>query len=134
MPEPERSLTKTSDPRWRLLRDAVIFHIKLAVDGLMDLVLSPMTLIAAVIGLVRGRGREGLFYEILRQGRRLDRWINLFGEADGDRARKGSKLIDDHFQRLEALIREQHKKGGMTTSTKERIDAWLDAIGRETRK
>ncbi|MFT7385132.1 MAG: hypothetical protein ACI90G_002722, partial [Urechidicola sp.] len=39
-------------PYWRLLRDVVVFQGKLALDGLRDLLLSPLSIILALAGAV----------------------------------------------------------------------------------
>ncbi len=62
--------------RWRLLRDAAAFQVKLVVDGMRDVMLSPLSLIAAIAGLALGR--HEWFYDLLQLGRRSERWIDLF--------------------------------------------------------
>lgn len=71
---------KQSSPRAELVRDTAIFQIKLLADGLRDALLIPMSLVAALIGLLRGGedcNRE--FERVIKLGRRSERWINLFG-------------------------------------------------------
>ncbi len=69
--------------RWTILRDLVIFQVKLGLDGLKDVVLSPLSLITAGLAIVFGGRRRGrLFYWVLRIGERFDLWLNLFGAAD----------------------------------------------------
>jgi hypothetical protein len=121
--------------RWVLIRDVVVFQAKLAVDALRDLVLSPLTLAAAVVDLVRGREVGGLFHELLVWGRRSERWIDLFGDAGRGEARAGTSRpgpgLDDLIGRLERLIVEQYERGGLTASAKTAIDRSLDAINRQ---
>jgi len=70
--------------RLRTLTDLVVFQFKLALDGLRDLLLSPVAIVAAIAGLIAGGDRpDRYFREVLRFGLKTERWINLFGEYDG---------------------------------------------------
>ncbi|HEV2147749.1 MAG TPA: hypothetical protein VGR37_10135 [Longimicrobiaceae bacterium] len=64
--------------RGALVRDVLIFQLKLWMDGLKDLVLVPLSLVAAGVDFVF---RTRLFYRVLRIGERFDLWLNLFGAA-----------------------------------------------------
>ncbi len=45
-----------SDDRWKFVRDVMVFQLKLFLDNVRDLVLMPISLVAALIDLVlRGR-------------------------------------------------------------------------------
>ena len=114
--------------RWELIRDALVLQIKLAVDALRDLVVSPVSLVAAAIDLVRGGERPGdLFYAVLAAGRRSEEIINLFGEADRAGGRPAS--LDALVAHVEKLVVEQYERGGITASAKAAIDRSLDALG-----
>ncbi len=63
------------------VRDLVIFQIKLALDGLGDLVLAPVSAVAFVLDLITGRKERRLFYSVLRAGERWDRWLSLYRPA-----------------------------------------------------
>lgn len=77
--------------RWVLLRDVVIFQTKLWLDGLKDVVISPLSLLAAAVDVVLGPGRRGYrFYHVLRFGERLDQRLNLFRAGEmADRSEEG---------------------------------------------
>ncbi len=65
-----------------LLRDLLIFELKLLMDGLGDVLLSQLAVIAIALDLVTGGSRRGrLFYGVLRAGERWDRWLNLYEPA-----------------------------------------------------
>lgn len=72
---------RNRQPRFRrsLVRDVLIFHVKLWLDGLKDVVLVPLSMGAALIDLVL---RTRLFYRVLRIGERFDLWLNLFSAAE----------------------------------------------------
>lgn len=66
-----------------LLRDLVIFQVKLVMDGMKDLVLMPLTIGAAAIDIVFPGRRPGhRFYLVMALGERFDRWLNLFSASD----------------------------------------------------
>ena len=71
--------------------DLAIFQAKLAMDGMKDVVLSPLSLLAASVDLVfPGKAPGHRFYSIMGIGERFDRWLCLFPPAaetdDSDRA------------------------------------------------
>jgi hypothetical protein len=117
--------------RWLLMRDLAVFQGKLLLDGLRDALLAPVALVTGIVGLISGRDKaHSLFYSVLRGGHRLERWINLFGAVEPRRLEEGAQ-VDDVVERVETMLRAQAAKGGVTQSTKERIDAILDAIQRK---
>jgi hypothetical protein len=123
-PAPDRP-----DRRWPLLGGVLIFQLKLAVDAVRDLVLSPLSLVAALLDLVTGTERERLYFErVLAVGRATDRWIDLFGaEAEASAKPPG---FDRIVERVEALVVEQYERGGVTAQAKAAIDRSLDRLSR----
>ncbi|MEM9301388.1 MAG: hypothetical protein AAGE01_04715 [Pseudomonadota bacterium] len=112
--------------RWALLRDLLKFQGKLLVDGLRDLALSPLSIIAVAWGLLTERRRpDRHFRDLVDFGARSERWINLFGQHDREDAEPG---IDELFGRLEARVLEQYERGGMTAQAKEAIDRAFDRL------
>jgi hypothetical protein len=77
--------------KWVVLRDLMIFQVKLAMDGLKDLVLMPVSTAAAVADIFFPGPRVGhRFYAVLTVGEKYDRWLNLFGAAEhADAGRDG---------------------------------------------
>lgn len=77
-------MTGTSrDARRVVLRDLIIFQAKLFMDGLKDVVLVPVSVVAAGLDLVFPGPQPGrLFYRVLRVGERYDRWLSLFSAAE----------------------------------------------------
>lgn len=121
--------------RWVMIRDLMVFQGKLFIDGLKDLVLGPLTLVAGIADLFAAPGKEGRhLYRALRQGRDFEEWLNLFepiereereGTQLGDPSRRG---LDAYVQGVEKLLVEQVKKGGMTKSAKDALDGALDNL------
>lgn len=76
-------MTRTTRTRWVILRDLLIFQAKLVLDGAKDILLSPLSLGAAVLDLLFPGPRPGhRFYAVMRLGERYDRWLSLFAAAD----------------------------------------------------
>ncbi|CAN5818715.1 hypothetical protein BH23GEM6_BH23GEM6_08560 [soil metagenome] len=65
-----------------LIRDLLIFQLKLWMDGVKDLVLAPVSVGAGVLDILLGPNASGYrLYSVLRLGERYDLWLNLFGAA-----------------------------------------------------
>ena len=105
--------------RGRLFRAAVVFEIKLAADGLKDIVLAPLAIIGAVVDLVTGSGREGKqLRRVLLLGERYEGWLNLYGSRGAESsllADGGSDVLMDEVERkaveVSRQIRGKRKKG-----------------------
>lgn len=97
--------------RATLIRDLVIFQVKLVLDGLKDVVLSPLSAGAGFLAILAGGDSRWarMFYRVMRVGERYDLWLNLFGavrrdDVDGlfGGSRAGSPTL---LGELEELIR-----------------------------
>jgi hypothetical protein len=93
-----------------IIRDLLLFQLKLFLDGLIDVTLLPLSIGAAVVEIFFGGERRGrLFYSILRFGERADLWLNLYGasrHADSDGLLGGSKAGSDTLLgEIEELVR-----------------------------
>ena len=127
---------KTASPnRWTLIRDIGVFQVKLLCDGLRDLLLLPISLVTGLISLLQSDKRPGTeFYDLLRVGRRSERWINLFGAAErvhGPPAKDDrfpAEDIDELVSRVEAFVVDEYNKGGVTAQAKDRLDKALDSL------
>jgi hypothetical protein len=119
--------------RWQFFRDVLVFQMKLVLDAIRDVILFPVSIGAALLDLVSSGERTGQsFYRVFAMGRRTDVWINLFGtygspdksSADAD------TTVDSLVAQLEALLVEQHDRGGLTATAKTAIDRALNRISK----
>jgi hypothetical protein len=125
----------TTSKRSALVRDAVIFQLKLMADGFRDLVLLPVSMIAAVVGLLRGGDEpEREFNHVLEAGRRSKQWINLFGQHETRQDATAVASIDALFDRLEKTVKEQYRARGTSAHAQAEIDAALQALQDQTRR
>lgn len=135
--------SQTNDPtggddRWKLIRDIFVLQFKLIVDGLRDLILVPVSLIAGIVSLVKGdAGQDNDFYDLLRLGKRSERWINLFGAAGNVQQDSGVPLpgsdIDELVTKVESFLVEEYKTGGVTRQAKDRLDKAIDHLHQRVR-
>lgn len=127
--------------RWELVRDVAVLQVKLIVDGLRDFVLVPVSLVAGLISLFRAGDPSGNeFYNLLRLGRKSERWINLFGAADrvpaatGGRDPSAEQDIDALVRRVESFVVDEYREGRMTRQARDRLNRLLDNLNRPGRR
>jgi len=104
--------TVNRNPRIELIRETAVLQVKLLVDGLRDALLIPISLIAALVGLLRGGpdcNRE--FRTVIKLGRRSERWINLFGHQRPLRGNAVTGSMDSILDQVENAVMEQYKRG-----------------------
>ena len=89
------------------------------------------------------------FYTVLRWGHGFDRWVNLFGASqralppvseppvdapvespatDPRRAANANEGLDAYVARLERVLVDQYRRGGLTAKAKDAIDQALDGL------
>lgn len=87
-PPPESSLPASSGsapPRTKVVRDVLLFQVKLWLEGFKDIALVPLSLGAALVDLVfRERSGQGALYAVMRLGNRFERWVHLYAALDPD--------------------------------------------------
>jgi len=100
-----------SAKRVPVLHDVIKFQVKLFIDGLRDLLISPVSIFAALIDLlVPGDDGGKRFYAVVRFGRRTEHWINLFGAAERMDTDAPEKGVDVLLTELEALMQDPEKR------------------------
>jgi hypothetical protein len=113
---------------WQVFRDLLAFQFKLALDAMRDLLLSPISVIAVIAGLVSRKDNPGrYFYDLLRVGHKSDRWINLFGTADSD-AEDPRISSDTYVKKFEDLVINEVQKGGVIKNMKDKTDGLIEKI------
>ena len=120
----QKSETAPRLSRSRLIRDTAVFQFKLLLDGIIDLVLAPVTLVAAVISFVTG---SDLFYRAVRAGWRYDRRLNLFGAARSYRSDTNDQL-DRLALRIEDEIRREMKDGHLRAGAKAGLERIVERL------
>jgi hypothetical protein len=114
--------------RLELLRDVVVFQAKLALDGLLDFLLIPVSFAAAVVSFFEPRRERDAFYRVVAAGARADRWINLFGVGERRAPRAGGGEADEQagmdvvVSRIEDYLRREYEAGRMPEPARSTID------------
>jgi hypothetical protein len=97
-----------------IFRDLLIFQFKLWLDGLKDIVLSPLSILGFGIDLLFGGVMKGsVSYKVLKLGERYDLWLNLFGAAEkAEKSRRGflDARVEDDRASLDDVLR-RHAPG-----------------------
>ncbi|MEM6666759.1 MAG: hypothetical protein AAF638_10185 [Pseudomonadota bacterium] len=132
--------------RFGLIRTVIVFQIKLFLDGLRDVIMSPMSIMAGIIGILFGGNRpDWAFQRLMRFGRRTDVWINLFdaypeGDPDVPQREKpvnspltGTRNVDEAIAEVEDLLRRDYAAGGITARSRRSIEDVLDRL-RDSRR
>ena len=121
-------MTTETSKRGALVRNAIIFQLKLMADGFRDLVLLPVSLVAAIIGLIRGGDEpEREFNQIIEVGRESEQWINLFGNHREEDNTSAIPSIDSLFQKVEETLKQEYQEGGTSKKVQAKIQETLDA-------
>jgi hypothetical protein len=119
-----------------------VFQVKLAMDAVRDLLLSPVSIICGLVDILKGNSlSNSYFHRLMTLGQQSDGWLNLFGKHsyDSNKAAENSNdigspkakaevSVDQLFSQVESLLKEQHGKGGLTASAKTTIDRYLNKI------
>ncbi len=92
----------------RALRHLVVFQIKLAMDAIRDVALSPVAIFVFVVDAVRKpKIEDSLYLRLMSAGRQSDRMINLFDEY----SEQGHYTVDETIAGVEkAVFNEMQKK------------------------
>ena len=118
------------NPRFTLIRETATLQLKLIADGFRDAVLIPISLLAALIGLLRGgEDCDREFRRVIKLGRRSERWINLFGHQRPLAAAHPAGSMDKILNQVESVVMDQYKKGRSASETRAAV---RQALKKET--
>jgi hypothetical protein len=122
-----------SDDRWKFMRDVVVFQFKMFLDNVRDLVLMPVSLVAALIDLILRGDREGArFYTVLRWGRHSEKVIDVYSAIEhhppDDFEIGEAYTVDGVIARLENVVAREVEKGGTAASIKSAMDRAIDQL------
>jgi hypothetical protein len=106
-------------PRITLIRETAVLQLKLIADGFRDAVLIPISLLAALVGLLRGgEDCDREYRRLIKLGRRSERWINLFGHQQPLGLSHPAGSMDKILTQVESIVMDQYKKGRSTSETR----------------
>lgn len=110
--------------RLQLLWDVLVFQFKLAMDGLRDVILVPVSLLAALLDFVVGGRQPGRFFSaVINFGRRTETWINLFGHQ------RNSTTADDIIKPIQEKVFAQAEHNPVLQKAGASLNRSLDSVG-----
>jgi hypothetical protein len=113
---------KERNPRFELLRETAVFQLKLIADGFRDALLIPVSLIAGLVGVIRGgEGCDRTFREVIKLGRRSEQWINLFGHQAPLGVEHPAGSMDRILEQVESVVIDQYKKGKSASEVRDAV-------------
>ena len=118
-----------------LIRNTVVFQLKLMADGFRDLLLLPVSLIATLIGLLRGGDEpEREFNQVIEVGRESEQWINLFGNHEVSDDSMAIASIDGLFAKVEETLKQQYQARGTSQKAQAEIGEALQTVLEKAKK
>jgi hypothetical protein len=125
-------MTDSRKQRWQLIRESIKFQIKLTLDAVRDLLLSPVAMIFTVLDLFKGNSKDqGYFQRLMQWGHNTDHWLNLFGDlpenAQSKRDEdKDNTCVDDNITGTE--YRSNSADFDTARVDKSQVDSKLDNL------
>ena len=120
-------------PRARLARETDVLQLKLLADGIRDAILIPLSLVAALLGLVEGgKNCDEKLRRVIKLGRRSERWINLFGEQPPLNVSHPAGSMDTILNQVESVVLDQYRKGRSTAETRAAVREAMKEAGQKS--
>jgi len=114
--------TKAKHPIKRLL----VFQVKLAVDALRDIILSPVSLICTILDYFQKKsGKNSYFEKLMVFGRQTEKRINLFEQHQIETSFNKNASIDTVLNRVESVIMREYKEKHISKKTLSAIETAL---------
>lgn len=126
--------TPNKAARWPLIRQGIVFQLKLGLDALRDILMSPVSIVLVIIDIVMANNQQqSYFMKLMRLGKKSDHWINLFAVEPLDKDAKDNPQADDNnvdywFSKIETVVKEQRVDGKLTKAGKEKIQQYFSRI------
>jgi hypothetical protein len=124
----------SSNERWALIRQAIFFQLKLGLDALRDILMSPVSIVLLIVDIIMGNyHQQSYFLRLMRLGKKSDHWINLFdvelpnAKPQDDNLTADSN-VDVWFTKIEEVIKEQQINGKLTQTGKEKLRQYFGRV------
>ncbi len=119
---------EVSPSRGQLLREFALFQVKLLVDGLKDLLLSPLSMGVLLVGLIAPGRVRPMWRALYSMGRALDDWIDLFPDPRATAAAESRPTMDSALGQTEALVRALRRGGVQDPHVQAQLSAVLKSL------
>ena len=122
-----------STSRSKVIRDTVVFQAKLFCDGIRDVFFSPVSIAAAVVGIIFSPSQPDYYLrKLMRFGHKTDRWLNLFGTY-GRHPGSTLKTSDTYVKQVEEMMIKDYREGGVVNVVKEGTNKLVETAQREVK-
>tara|TARA_Y100000034_G_C6724181_1_gene320500 strand:+ start:131 stop:595 length:465 start_codon:yes stop_codon:yes gene_type:complete len=102
-PRPKPLARQRSSKR-QVVKDTLVFQVKLFGDGMRDVFLSPVSIMAAVAGLLFSPSKPDYYLrKLMAFGHKTDRWLNLFG-THSDHSASTKNNSDAYVKKVEDIL------------------------------
>jgi len=132
--------TPSKHKSWPLIRQAIVFQLKLGLDAFRDVLMSPVSILLLIADIVMANNHQkSYFIRLMRLGKKSDNWINLFG-VDSPNTKPSDKIVaadsnvDYWFTKIEDVIKEQQVDGKLSQSGKEKLQQYFSRINQSSDK
>ncbi len=123
------SISKPNTNPTHPFRRLVIFQLKLGVDALRDILLSPVSIICSLIDLAEKRKGENSYFEKLMVfGRNTEKKINLFEQQhkyQQQHQHQQEATIDSILNQVEGVVMKEYKDKKLSKKTLSAIEKIL---------
>lgn len=131
LPTPISQPSKVPVTKSQVIKDTFVFQVKLFGDGMRDVFLSPVSITAAVAGIILSPSKPDKYLrKLMAFGHKTDRWLNLFGTY-GHHANTNKKTSDNYVKKVEEILIKDYREGGVTKVVKESTDKLVSATQNE---
>ena len=140
--------------RKQVFANVVIFQIKLAMDALRDLLLSPVSISCALFDIVQNNPPERSYYQkLMKLGYHSDRWLNLFAfrHKDSEQKSEGDTFaidndhvyasttnqeqnVDKLFDKIKQVLEQQLANGTNTATARLLVEKHLAKLNYITKQ
>lgn len=118
--------------RSEIIRDTFVIQLKLIIDGLRDLMLMPLVVLATISGLIMHSNQPGRYlYRLLSYGKASEKWIGLFDEADKDCMEPldlKEKSLDELVKKTQSAFESKYINEEKKQKLLDRLNVALDEI------
>ena len=132
--------TPSKNESWLLIRQAIVFQLKLSLDALRDILMSPVSIVLLIADIVISNNhQQSYFIRLMRLGKKSDDWINLFGVDSssiklGDNKTAMDSNVDYWFTKIEEVIKKQHLHGKLSQSEKDKLKQYVAQMNQPSNK
>jgi hypothetical protein len=117
-----------------LFRSVILFQLKLLLGAGRDLVLMPVTLVAALFDFLRMKTHEPEYYrQVLRIGEKTDRWIDVW-YSEHDAQQEPRENVHVLLNRVESVVRDPKTGAHQARVLKRWAERQMQRAAKETSK